>query len=190
MARKIVEELLLLGHTKIGDLLAVFESKAKAKRETVKSGSNGDIFSNGTSKGHTEEDDNPDQEELNDALIQLLETRFIEPVVGSMFHSASDTYNDTENEIKHQEFGGSIKGPKKLEELKARTCEKLRELRAERAWQGTKSLKRQSNGSYVNGAKRRKLANGDMKINGDVHDHDAQSLKLDVGCLNIENVPN
>jgi DNA-directed RNA polymerase III subunit RPC3 len=168
LARDLVLNLFLLGHTRVCDLADAYRSS----NEAVAASSTGweddtHVFSAG---------------KVDSMLYDLLEAGFVEPVVEAMFRSPDDTYNNVEKTILRDEFTGGPKGTKQKEQMKNRIRDKLESIRSEgRDWkrQGTK---RAWNGvTGTNGdAKRRKLANGDLAVNGN-HDHEDEDLRLEVG---------
>lgn len=174
-AKDLVQNLFLLGHAKIGDLVEAYEiNKRAAKRH--KSHTNGNGVANGIN-GHHEVD------ALDEVLSRLLESGLVEPVVESMFRSPTDTYNIAEKKLVKEHFGGSIKGAKQKDELKSMLAEQLRELRSEgRGWDASKGVKRTLNGDHTNGTeKRRKLANGHGLANGVSNGSSEETFGLDVG---------
>ncbi|RDL38419.1 uncharacterized protein BP5553_02759 [Venustampulla echinocandica] len=173
LARDVVHNLLLLGHTQISDLEEAYESKGKDKvngsgsdRPAV-NGMNGHAKSNAVSAG-----------QLHTVLFRLFEAGLIERVIADMFRSPSDTYNQLEKDIMRDSYGGSAKGPKQKDELKSRIRDKLQDMRANgRDWKPN-GKKRPLNGEHMNGAtKRRRLSHGSGAVNGDpVHEDDGFRL--------------
>jgi DNA-directed RNA polymerase III subunit RPC3 len=207
-ARDIAQNLLYLGHAKIGELLdktasdnvskialkAAIEEARRASAANEQENEDGvengieeakhEPFTNGVQNGSIDHDHTTVPKDLPEALCHLLEAGIIEPVVRRMFHIPSDIYSQVEKEITRDHFGGSLKGTKQKDELKHKVMEKLRDLRSEgRAWQST-GTKRSLNGNHHNGGeKRRKLTNGDSSINGGSHGHHIESDRFDVGFL-------
>lgn len=176
-ARDVVQNLLLLGHTKISDLAAAYES---VKKPQVNGTSNGHSTTNDTTRAEKSHITSAGQ--LDAILYQLLDAGLVEPVTQRMFRSPSDTYNQVEKEQLDTHFGGSTKGTKQKEELNRNISARLRDLRSEgRDWR-PKGKKRPYNGDGPNGvngaAKRRRLSNG--AVNGDSHYED-ETIRLDVG---------
>jgi DNA-directed RNA polymerase III subunit RPC3 len=173
-AKDVVESLFLLGHTKVSDLEKVYESR-------IHDHANG----NGESNGNTREEKLVmiSTGQLHAILTRLLEAAIIQPVVGSMLCSPTDTYEKIEYQILKESFGGSTKGAKQKEELKVKVRDKLQALRSERQnWQ-MKGKKRPLNGSLSNGvngvSKRRRLSNSGASVNGN-HDYEDDGARVDV----------
>jgi DNA-directed RNA polymerase III subunit RPC3 len=179
-ARDVVQNLFLLGNSNVSDLTAAYESKRKTQ-------------SNGHTNGHTTKNGANGQSKpriistgkLHAILERLLETGYIEIVQEGMSLSPSDTYNKIEREILQTQFGGSTKGAKQKDELKAKVQHRLRELRESREWKA-KGKKRPLNGGVngINGAnKRRRLSNGEQTVNGDFNfdEDEDDETRLDVG---------
>jgi DNA-directed RNA polymerase III subunit RPC3 len=164
-ARDVVQNLLLLGHTKVSDLEEAYESKQK---HYSYGNGNGYVMANGTnsqSRSHVSS-----ASQLHTILAQLLQAGLVEPVVKSMFRSPTDTYKKIEREILHESFGGSTKGVKQKEELKVKIRDRLQALRTEgREWK-PHGKKRLLNGEHVNGG----------AVNGD-HFYEDDGTRLDVG---------
>jgi DNA-directed RNA polymerase III subunit RPC3 len=175
-AKDLVQNLLQLGHAKIGDVVDAYEMNKSAAKLHNKGHANGNGTSNGTNGNH-------ELEKLDEVLSRLLESGLVEPVVGSMFRSPTDTYNIAEKKLIKENFGGSIKGAKQKDELKRMLAEHLRELRSEgRGWDASRGIKRTANGDHVNGSeKRRKLTNGHGLVNGDSNGNSDDTFGLDVG---------
>lgn len=162
-AKDVVQNLFLLGHTKVSDLEKVYERKAKSKSKNCAN-------SNGESNGDNEQDKTPKISvgQLHAILIRLLEARIIQPVVSSMFLSPTDTYEKAERELL-KTYGGSTKGVKQKDEMNSKIRERLQAIRSEgQNWQ-LKCKKRPLNGAQSNGvngaAKRRRLSNGGAFVN-------------------------
>lgn len=174
-AKDVVQNLFLLGHTQISDLVEAYESKPN---HHANGNGNSRPLTNGVNGHHKAYSTTAGQ--LHGILHQLLEGGIIEPVVEDMFRSPSDMYNKVEKQITKDEFGGSTKGAKQKAELEHKVRQKLQEARSvSQKWAGKK---RPFNGNLANGnsTKRRKIMNGEA-----VHEHtyENDSERLDVGSL-------
>lgn len=168
-ARAVVQNLLLLGHTRIADLAEAYESETKLPNGH-NNGANGNemngIEMNGGhdgANGHV--DGKKKSVNLDGILARLLDDGFVEPLVESMFRSPTDAYNEAEKaELRRAEFG-DVKAAKSADAKRniAKTLEKARE---DRSWRSG-TMKRYMTGGHMNGGdKRRKLANGKSSTNG------------------------
>ena len=184
LALSVVQNLLLLGHTKVSDLAEAHGPNQKPPPNGDSNGHvviNGSMPNDGTSSLHV-----PSDAQLDVILCDLLETGFVEPVVQSMFRSPTDTYSHVEKEILQNVYGGSTKGTKQKDELKGRVRERLQEIRSEgRDWE-VQSNKRALDGGSANGingtAKRRRLSNGSVNGRSTLH-HQDKGIRIDVGLL-------
>jgi DNA-directed RNA polymerase III subunit RPC3 len=176
LARDVAQNLFLLGHTKVGDLTDAYQRS----RESVQNGDSNAVIESGAQPC------SPAQ--LDSILYKLLEAGLVEPVTDIMFRSPDDTYNEVEKAILDTEFAGGTKGTKQKETLKGLIRDKLDFLRVEsRNWK-PKGNKRKLDGAPLNGtngsAKRRKLSNGSLAINGN-HAHEHEGLRLEVGSTSF-----
>ncbi|KAL3418680.1 RNA polymerase III subunit RPC82 [Phlyctema vagabunda] len=176
-ARDVVQNLLLLGHTKVADLVAAYDSIQKPLtngRTNGHSNSNGDAHdTNGKAASnviHTGQ--------LHTILYQLLDSGFLEPVTAAMFISPTDTYNMVEREELQNNYGGSTKGVKQKDELKSTVMKRMQAIAEEgRKWRPMGTNKRGYNGDGANGAsKRQKLSNS--TTNGRIEYQD-EGIRLD-----------
>jgi DNA-directed RNA polymerase III subunit RPC3 len=152
-AEDVVQNLLLLGHTKVEDLQVAYSSKGPASAHAT---------TNGATTNGTHADANPTHGQLNYTLCLLLENGIIEPVTEAMFRSPADTYNLIEKDIIKGIVGG-VKGARAKEEVKGRIRDQLKNLREQgRDWRAyVTGYKGSVSGRGQNGAdKRRKLENG------------------------------
>jgi DNA-directed RNA polymerase III subunit RPC3 len=176
LARDIAQNLFILGHTKVCDLADAYQRS----RESLQNGDSNAAIESGAQLC------SPAQ--LDSILYNLLEAGLVEPVTDIMFRSPDDTYNEVEKAILDSEFAGGTKGTKQKETLKSLIRDKLDLLRVEsRNWK-PKSNKRKLDGAPLNGtngsAKRRKLSNGSLAVNGN-HAHEHEGLGLDVGSTSF-----
>ncbi|OBT79182.1 hypothetical protein VF21_01776 [Pseudogymnoascus sp. 05NY08] len=164
-ARDVVQNLLLLGHTKVADLAEAYESKSKTTNGHA-NGANGATvngFSNGTNGHH---DDQKPSINLDGILARLLDDGFVEPVVESMFRSPKDAYNQAEKEALSSSESGASKSAKATLELKRIVTATLQKQYEERSWRHG-NMKRYMPGGHPKGAdKRRKLASGKPAVLG------------------------
>lgn len=180
-ARDVVQNLFLLGHTRISDLATVYESGSEAhpKRKV-----NGHANTNGVN-GHDNEKEHRTTGPLHTALSHLLRAGLVEVVVDSMLRSPTDLYSKLEKEIEQNFYQGGTKGIKQKEEMKLKVQARIESARTEgqNRWQ-MKGKKRMANGDHngVNGShKRRRLSNGSSEvINGD-YLYEDDGTRLDVG---------
>lgn len=178
-AKDVVQNLFLLGHTKISDLAEAYASQQK---RAGKGKSNGHTATNGVN-GHT----NPNIEaegQLDAILIELLGVGLIEPVVKRVFRCPADVRDEFENGA-IEEAGGSVKGSvKKKAEVRGKVEYRLEKIEAEdREWK-SKILNKPRNGILTNGVngsgKKRRLSHGGGSVNGD-HPYEDDGTRLDVG---------
>lgn len=179
VAQQLVENLLLLGHTKVADLSETFTAQRKTAVHVSNKGEKNNLISNGI-KHHL---DNKKPGYVDDVLTRLLAAGYIEVVTETMFRSPTDTYNDVEKEVTETQFHGGTKGTKQKEELRVRIAKELQSLRSDgKAWQPKRSATHSSNGVHINGSeKRRKLVNGYSSVDGTTQADELNSLGLDVG---------
>ncbi len=174
-ARDVVENLLLLGHTKVADLTEAYQSKQKTNisgnGHSAMNGANDQSQYSVTSTG-----------QLHSILTQLLQVGYLEPVVEHMFHSQTDTYNKIEQELMMK--SPNSKSAKEKAEQKEVIRNRLQELRAERTWKPANDKKRPFNVELANGAngsnKRRRLSNGNGALYGDRYPED-DGTRIEVG---------
>ena len=165
-----MQKLLLLGHTKVSDLV-------KPGLETSDSHANGHSGINGV---------NGNKEyilpEVSGSLHDLLAAGFIQQVKESMFRSPADTEAQTEKEILRSTYNGSTRGTKQKDELREKVRRHLRNIRDEGLdWQpiGSKRKAGREGKDGLNGnPKRRRTVNG--AVGGDTGMIE-KSSRLDVG---------
>ncbi|KAK2624258.1 hypothetical protein QTJ16_006208 [Diplocarpon rosae] len=191
-ARDVMQNLFLMGHTKISDLAAVYESvpahisspapHSKTIHPNGKSKTNGYAATNGVNGQSTE---HPSTGSLHTVLAHLLEAGIIEPVVDSMFRSPTDLYNKIEKEVTNTVFGGGTKGVKQKEELKVKIQQRLESIRTEGLQWQPQGKKRFATGSHngANGShKRRRFSNGDHVTNGD-RSYEDDGTRIDLNLI-------
>ncbi|KAB8303786.1 hypothetical protein EYC80_005164 [Monilinia laxa] len=171
VATDVMEQLVLLGHAKISDIIAELSKSHEAHTNGNGSGMNGATNGNGT---HSYP---PGQ--LNSTLIQLLEEGFIQPVGQNMFRSPTDSYNAVEKTLLQDSYGGATRGTKQKDELRSRIRVRLQELRSEAPNWKPVGYNRSSTNGHMNGSisKRRRLSHNGSATNG--HDFNDESNKLD-----------
>lgn len=182
-AKDVVQNLLLLGHTQVGDLIEAYAQKEAAQQKAIlkaKEQANGAgedvemIIAEDPEPGLT-------KGQLEGILYELLQCGFLQPVTAILFKSPSDTYDEIEQE-ETRNMAGSTKGPKKAEALKSKIREQLQAIRKKASeWQpyikGNNKRGRDGHESY-GPDKRRKLANG-ASTNG--FSNEFEEIKIDVG---------
>ncbi|RKF65850.1 DNA-directed RNA polymerase III subunit rpc3 [Erysiphe neolycopersici] len=182
VARDVVQNLLLLGHTKISQLEGAYEMRNK--QQILKNHDHTSTTENGEIKGQRnyKEEYISTPGQFHSTILKLLQVGVLEEVSEHMFRSPSDTYNRIEKEILRLYFGGSTKGNKQKEELKHKVRARLQSLRCDtQKWQiGVK--RKPTNGEFTNGVncmnKRRKLANGDTNHNNE-NNYEDDGTRLD-----------
>ena len=151
-AKDVVQNLLLLGHAKVGDLVDAYHSKTKL--------TNGQT--NGTTNGVNGTEDS-DKFNLDGILKRLLDDGFAEPLVKSMFKSPADTYLEAERDITRSAgaaaTAGASKAGKTADLLKHDVERTVETARRQRSWKEG-NLKRYDKNIVPASEKRRKLANG------------------------------
>ncbi|KIM98849.1 hypothetical protein OIDMADRAFT_126614, partial [Oidiodendron maius Zn] len=170
VARELVQNLFLMGHAKVGDLIDSYLRNRKPP-------------TNGASNTLAELDaQQHSPARLDSILCKLLEATLLQPATHLSFRSPDDTYNEVEQKLLRDEFSGSTKGTKQKEQLKSRIRETLESMRSEGQNWKLKCSKRKFDGELSNGtngsAKRRRFSNGSFAVNGN-HAHDDESLRLD-----------
>jgi DNA-directed RNA polymerase III subunit RPC3 len=195
LAQELVHGLLLLGHTKVADLLKAYDAqKAEQARlaqlareealrqeedeeiaETHETHRNGDL--NGSKESHGN-DSFPEpvtasSGQLHTALAKLFDGGFLERVVDSTFRSPADIRDELEKELARESAGGTRSAKQKLE-FANRLKHKVRDLRSEGSEWRPHSKKRPYNGDQTNGMngsnKRRRLSGG--AVDGESHYED------------------
>lgn len=177
LAKGLVQDVLLLGHIKISDLIDVF--KDHSKREVngiVKEEDNDDDFGlngysnhvNGVNGGGVNGSENEDDEKSTTQqacllLARLIAAGILEPVQSMMFQSPTDLKTAIEQEVLKTDFPTGIRGIKQKKELEVAVAEKVKEFQ-----QGRTSMKRSLEVEFDHEAsvKRRKLLNGNGATNG------------------------
>jgi len=181
-AKDVMQSLLLLGQTRISDLVAAYQEKIDQANKAVRpeaddddpfaepNGVNGD--SHAVKKLEKSDLLVKSTAQLNSIICRLVEAELIDVVHDKTFLSANDTLKLIEKEVLDTHFPGGPKGAKAKIELQEKIAEGLRKVRGE-----SKSLKRklEQNGTA---SKRRKLFMNGGVSNG-VQDEDADPV-LDV----------
>jgi hypothetical protein len=172
VARDVVQNLFLLGHAKVGELIGLYQRDRNPP-------------ANGTSNTLVEFEAQPyAPAQLDSILCDLLQAGLVEPVTDLSFQSPDDTYNGVEQNLLRTEFTGGTKGTKQKEQLNSMIRDKLESMRSESQSWKPKGNKRKLDSALLNGtngnAKRRRYSSGSHPINGD-HTHEDEGLSLDVG---------
>lgn len=168
-AKDVVQNVLLLGHTKVSDFEKVYESKA-----------NGHINGNGRANGVSENGQTPTISvgQLHSVLGRLLEARVIQPVVKTMFRSPQDTFDMVERELLKNNYGGATKG-KQRDELNNQIRHQMNTIRSEGQDWRPKGNKRPLHGANSNGAnKRRRLSISGTSVNSYEEEDDGTRLNV------------
>ncbi|KAL2066242.1 hypothetical protein VTL71DRAFT_2313 [Oculimacula yallundae] len=176
-ARDVMQNLFLLGHTRISDLAAVYDSgpQLHPKHKT-----NGHATTNGTNGVNGHDKEHPTTGPLHTVLAHLLQSGMVEIVVESMLRSPTDLYSKIEREVEETFYQGGTKGLKQKEEMKLKIQARLDSARIEgqNLWQ-MKGKKRMANGDHngTNGNhKRRRLSNGNCDTAKDLYEDDGTRL--------------
>lgn len=161
--RDVMQNLLLLGQTRISDLVAAYQAK-------INEVNNDDAWLN---------DKKPElviksKAQLNSVLCRLIEAELIDVIHSKTFQSAHEIEKQVHREVMDVYFPNGIKGTKAKVEFEQRVAEGLRKVREE-----SKTLKRKlaQNGGA---SKRRKLAVGN-ETNGAPEEEEDLDPALDVG---------
>ncbi|CCU81166.1 unnamed protein product [Blumeria hordei] len=178
VAKDVVQNLLLLGHTKIADLEGAYEAQQKNLKENADSQDDSQIvvMTDRTSKAQVRNSDKIcSVGHLHSILLRLLQAGVVEEVAEHMFCSPTDTYNNTEREVLQLYYGGDTKGSKQKEELKIRVKTRLQSLRSDAKIWRSKGKKRQYENSNLGGlnniGKPTPLSNG-IEIDSNHHYED------------------
>jgi len=189
-ARDIIQKLLFLGHTRIGDLLAACTPIQELAEVHINGDGKAKSQVNGIQNGSNKKAKDFASKKLEDSIYQLLESGLVVLVVKSKLQSPSDLYNQIESEVLESQFKNGIKGTKQKDELKAKIIERLCDIRSEsEVWQ-RKGAKRALNSVHMNGGeKRRKLTNGVEHVDSGSHALHSESNRLDVGSSSFSSWP-
>ncbi|KAH9218527.1 RNA polymerase III subunit RPC82-domain-containing protein [Leptodontidium sp. 2 PMI_412] len=176
-ARDVMQNLFLLGHTRISDLAAVYESGSEAH-------TNGQVNGHATTNGVNGHDkEHRTTGPLHTVLAHLLQAGMVEPVLESMLRSPTDLYSKIEREIEQAFFPEGTKGIKQKEEMRHKIQARLDSARTEgqNRWQ-MKGKKRMANGDHngTNGShKRRRLSSGSSDVVAGDHLYDDDGTRLE-----------
>lgn len=199
-AQNLVNDLLMLGHVEIAELVRYHRLKHGRKKAAVngeaahdhdsdvdnefENGDADDPFDddsnhiNGNGVMHSKaEDETPLQaDEIYDTLAQLIAAGVVETVSGSMFQSPQDLKASIEQECT-QEFPNGVRGAKVISEFDAMVKSQIKAIGAERTM--TKRKLQEAALYEPSNIKRRKLANGGMS-NGFAGDSGGSILRDEV----------
>lgn len=191
-AKELVNDLLMLGHVEVSELIRYRSSKQGRKSTTANGEQNHDqdhddpfeddsLYVNGNGANHdTEDDAKPDVDGIYNTLAQLIAAGVIETVSPTMFQSPQDLKASIEQECL-KEFPNGIRGAKVSTEFDTMVRSQIKSIGAERT---TTKRKLQQSASYEpSNIKRRKLANGAMS-NGFAGDSGG-SILMDEVCVVI-----
>lgn len=173
--REVIQNLLGMGHAKVGDLRDAYQAKFKAAR--LVPAANGDAQhedeeSTGSKKNSTTGLFVNSLAQLDDVLCRLIQAELVAMVREDLFRSPEDRYKSVEEEIIKTFFSGGIRGSKGKEEYESKMSKRLREMRDEPL-----SLKRTLH-AKISISKRRKVS-GWSYVNGT--DAAESDLVLEVG---------
>ncbi|RYP84564.1 hypothetical protein DL769_001152 [Monosporascus sp. CRB-8-3] len=181
-AKSLIQDVLVLGHIKISDLVEAYKNKAPDGEKTPVNGivkdeddEDGDHGLNGNSNhvngvngssvnGYASEVDQKDPiAQVYFHLARLLAAGILEPVSSIMFQSPTDLKTAIEQEVLRNEFPTGIRGIKQKRELETAVAKKADEFQQSRT-----SLKRRLETEFDHEAsvKRRRLLNGSGMSNG------------------------
>ncbi|KAM7186358.1 DNA-directed RNA polymerase III subunit RPC3 [Naviculisporaceae sp. PSN 640] len=175
-AKDVMQSLLLLGQTRIADLVAAYQEKIDQAKKAKMEANDDDPFAepNGVNGDAHSAKQQPDlvvksTAQLNSVICRLVEAELIDVVHSQTFETAYDTLKSVEKEVMDTHFPAGIKGTKAKIEAEEKIAEGLRKVRSE-----SKSLKRklEQNGTA---AKRRKLLINGGASNG-THEEEADPL--------------
>lgn len=140
--RELVQTLLSLGHTRVGDLVQAFSSRF--------------AHTNGHTNG-THDDATADriisQSHLHETLARLVQAEIIEPVRPESFRKPADVFHEIRDSVEKTAPGE--KATKKKDQLHQETADGYKQYR-----ERSKQLKRQLDQDHGDSGKRRKLENG------------------------------
>lgn len=175
-AKDVVQSLLLLGQTRISDLVAAYQEKIDQAKKAKQEADDDDPFAepNGVNGDAHSAKKQPDlvvksTAQLNSVICRLVEAELIDVVHPNTFETAYDVLKSVEREVMDTHFPAGIKGTKAKIEVEEKIADGLRKVRLE-----SKSLKRklEQNGTA---AKRRKLFMNGAASNG-THEEDADPV--------------
>jgi len=189
-AGRVIANLLLQGHVRVGDLVDAYGlSAAKAKESTKGGGASRGVI------GRVKDGDAAIGVEnqaltlgqLHSILHRMLQSGYIMQVTGEQFWPIADYQNDVERSVKRDHFPGGVKGPKQKQELEELVRERMRKgregIRSKSEASGIKGIKRPaSDGTSRRAGKRVKLDYGfETGLMGE--EEDITSASVDVSFL-------
>ncbi|KAK4166778.1 DNA-directed RNA polymerase III subunit RPC3 [Cladorrhinum sp. PSN259] len=159
--KDIMQNLLLSGYTRIGDLVAAYQEKIDLDNKAKAEAFDPETYKSSLVIRSTTQ--------LNSAICRLVEAELVDLVNPYSFQTADDILEKAKKEVTDKHFSSGIRGTKAKLEFDEKLSERLREIRSE-----STSLKRklEQNGS---GTKRRKLQGGGM-ANGSLEDESDPQL--------------
>ncbi|KLU81578.1 hypothetical protein MAPG_00663 [Magnaporthiopsis poae ATCC 64411] len=174
-AKDVIQSLMVLGNTKVGDLRDAYAARIKRHQAPVRPAEDAEINGNDDPFVSDHEGDQGDStatdlspvesvDQFNSILCRLVEDELLVVVGAKMFQSFDDIYRDVQVEVQKKEFTSGIKGTKDKERYQNLVAQRLSEIRDE-----GKKLKRKLETQPI-ATKRRKIQNGDV-ANGthDIH---------------------
>lgn len=199
LAKKLVQDVLVLGHIKIPDLVEAFRGNSEGGKSSpngvtnVKEEDSDDEFAldhdiqppnrvNGTGVNGfiNSEEEAQSSQQIHLVLARLLAAGILEPVSSMMFQSPTDLKTAAEQDVIRSEFPTGIRGIKQKKELEASVAQKVKDFQ-----QGRTNLKRRLEAEFDHEAsvKRRKLLNGSSATNGDSGSGAVEVLMDHVSCI-------
>lgn len=178
LAKNLVQDVLVLGHITISDLIDVFKdgSKREANGFVVKEEDDDDDFGfngngihvngvngNGVNGSKNDDDERSTTRQAYLLLARLIAAGILEPVSPMMFQSPTDLKTAIEQGVLKASFPTGIRGIKQKKELEVAVAERVKDFQ-----QGRTRLKRSLEVEFDHEAsvKRRKLLNGNSTSNG------------------------
>ncbi|KAK4227583.1 RNA polymerase III subunit RPC82-domain-containing protein [Podospora fimiseda] len=145
-AKDVMQNLLLSGQTRIGDLVAAYQEKIELDNKAKEAAEDPSSYKSPLPV--------KDTSTLNSVICRLVEADLVDLVHHNSFEPPDDIVERAKKEVTDKHFPTGIRGTKAKIEFDEKLSERLREFRSE-----SKALKRklEQNGSA---AKRRKLAGG------------------------------
>ncbi|KZF20689.1 hypothetical protein L228DRAFT_249475 [Xylona heveae TC161] len=161
----IISNLLLLGHTRVGDLSSAYAAAAGKAKSAINGEVSEDATENKANGVTKEHDSNRDRYplmtrgQLHSLLQDLMNVGYIEEVREEHFRPHADNFNEAERLVKRTQFGGEIRGTKQKAEFDKAVSKKLKQWRDGDGSSAPKGVKRSLNDSAGDGrGKRAKLS--------------------------------
>lgn len=183
LAKSLVQDIFVLGHIKIADLVEVYKSGSEGAQNStngvadVKDEHSDDEFTSNENSHHVNgvngvglngsagrEGEAAQTQQIYLVLARLLAAGIVEPVSSMMFQSPTDLRTAVEQDVLRTEFPAGMRGIKQKKELDISVAQKIQDFHHSRG-----NLKRRLEAEFDHEAsvKRRKLLNGTSTSNGD-----------------------